>query len=405
MKLNEIEILVFVSLIQGFLFSIVILTQNKFKVKANKYLAYSTFLLSYIGVVELLVAKNLDKTFYFIDYFGDDIPWLLLFYIPMLIYFLKSTKNRYGNSKKLLLLTIPFFIFWILYSIIDLQFDFEMMNWEIVKKYYRLVYEIEFYFSIAFNVSLAALSYFVIKRSTISFDEKKWLKNIWLFNALLLFIWVINTFIPDEIYPFEHKDITYPVWLGVSIYVYWLIFRGLIQLKLSQDKSEIHNLLAISKDKKVHLEDRKTSEKNTKTDVIIQTPTNKNTDLEVPKTSNKNSETKNQHFQNFLQLLDEEKLYRNPELSRDIVADKLNMSAGYLSQLISASVNSNFTSLINDYRIKDIEQMLLNPDFNKYSIVAIGLEAGFQSKSTFYSEFKKKTGYSPNQFKLMQNKS
>ena len=103
--------------------------------------------------------------------------------------------------------------------------------------------------------------------------------------------------------------------------------------------------------------------------------------------------------------MDEEKLYRNPELSRDIVAYKLNMSAGYLSQLISASVNSNFTSLINDYRIKDIEQMLLNPDFNKYSIVAIGLEAGFQSKSTFYSEFKKKTGYSPNQFKLMQNKS
>ena len=65
MKLNVIEILVFVSLIQGFLFSVVILTQNKFKVKANKYLAYSTFLLSYIGVVDLLVAKGLDKQYYF----------------------------------------------------------------------------------------------------------------------------------------------------------------------------------------------------------------------------------------------------------------------------------------------------------------------------------------------------
>ncbi|WP_111709939.1 helix-turn-helix domain-containing protein [Lutibacter citreus] len=379
MKLNVIEILVFVSLIQGFLFSIVLLTQNSFKVKANKYLAYSTFLLSYIGVVELLVAKGYDKKYYFIDYFGDDIPWLLMFYIPMLVYFLKSTKNKYANSKKSLLLTIPFFLFWILYLIIDLQLDFELMNWELVKKYYKLIYEIQFYFAILFNVSLTALSYVVIKKSKISFDEKKWLKNIWIFNASLLLIWVINTFIPDEIYPFEHKDITYPVWLGVSFYVYWLIFRGLIQLKLSQDKSEIHNLLKIKKNEKI--------------------------DLENNKNSTNISETKHIHFQKFLKLINEEKLYRNPELSRDIVAKKLNMSTGYLSQLISASVNSNFSSLINNYRIDDVKQMLSSTEFDKYSIVAIGLEAGFKSKSTFYSEFKKKTGYTPNQFKLKENKS
>tara|TARA_R110001592_G_C13166240_1_gene749446 strand:+ start:43 stop:1182 length:1140 start_codon:yes stop_codon:yes gene_type:complete len=379
MNLNIIEILVFVSLIQGFLFSIVILTQNTFRVKANKYLAYSTFLLSYIGVVELLVAKNLDEKYYFIDYFGDDIPWLLLFYIPMVVYFLKSTKNRFANSKKLILLTIPFFLFWVLYTIIDLQIDFGLIDWEIISNNYRLVYDIEFYFSILFNVALCALSYFIIKSSNISFDEKKWLKNIWLFIASLLLIWVINTFIPDDIYPFEHKDITYPVWLGVSVYVYWLIFRGLIQLKLSQDKSEIHSILSIPKDEK----------SATKIDDNTKHP----------------SETKNTYFQDFLALMDQEKLYRNPELSRDIVAERLDMSTGYLSQLISASANSNFTSLINDYRIDDVKEMLLNPDFDKYSIVAIGLEAGFKSKSTFYSEFKKKTGYTPNQFKLIRNKS
>ncbi|WP_323756524.1 helix-turn-helix transcriptional regulator [Roseivirga sp.] len=379
MNLNVIEILVFVSLIQGFLFSIVILTQNTFKVKANKYLAYSTFLLSYIGVIELLVAKDLDKEYYFIDYFGDDIPWLLLFYIPMVVYFLKSTKNKFANSKKLFLLTIPFFLFWVLYTIIDLQIDFGLIDWEIVNNNYRLVYDIEFYFSILFNVVLCVLSYFIIKRSNISFDERKWLKNIWFFIASLLLIWVINTFIPDDIYPFEHTDITYPVWLGVSIYVYWLIFRGLIQLKLSQDKSEIHSLLSIPENEKV----------------VTQADDN----------SKNPSETKNLYFQNFLALMNKEKLYRNPELSRDIVAEKLNMSTGYLSQLISASTSSNFTSLINDYRIEDIKQMLLNPDFDKYSIVAIGLEAGFKSKSTFYSEFKKSTGYTPNQFKLIENKS
>lgn len=376
MKLNIIEILVFVSLIQGFFFSIVILTQHSFKANANKYLAYSTFLLSYIGVVELLVAKKLDQDYYFIDYFGDDIPWLWLFYIPMFIYFLKSTKNKYATSAKVFLLTIPFFIFWVLVTIIDLQRDFGVMNWEMVSNNYLLFYDIEFYLSIVFNVALTILSYVVIKQSSISGHEKKWLKNIWLFLTVLLFIWVINTIIPDEVYPFPHKDITYPVWLGVSIYVYWLIFRGLIQLKLSQDKSEIHHLL--------------------------EEPREENKEAILKKKASISSESKNSYFQLFLELMEDQKIYRNPDLSRDLVAEKLNMSTGYLSQLISASVNSNFTSLINEYRINDVKQMLLNPDFDKYSIVAIGLEAGFKSKSTFYSEFKKQTGYTPNQFKLMK---
>ena len=334
MKLNILEILVFVSLLQGFLFFVVLQTQNKFKVKANKYLAYSTLILSYIGVVELLAAKGLDEKYYLIDYFGDDIPWLLLFYIPMLIYFLKSAKNWFANSKKLFLLVIPFCLFFLVYLIVDLQLDFGLLNWSIVEENYRAIYQIEFYFSIAFNVTLCTVSYFVIKQSTISFDEKKWLKNIWLFNAALLLIWVINTFIPDDIYPLDHNDITYPVWLGVSIYVYWLIFRGLIQLKLSQDKTEIQSLL------------------NQKENIKSNTT--------VPKNPEGAPLTKHPRYDEFLKLMNIEKLYRNPDLNREVVAEKLNMSTGYLSQLISACTNSNFTSLINEYRIADAKEMLLD---------------------------------------------
>jgi AraC-like DNA-binding protein len=377
MKLNIIEILVVISLMQGFLFSIVILTQKQFKVKANKYLAYGTFLLSYVGVNELLRAKDIHRNYKLIGYIVDDIPWLLLFSIPMIIYFLKSTNHKLGKSRKLALLFIPFLIFFILFFCIVLQFELKWINWDIIKVNYRLIYNIEFYFSILFNVILYTLSYFIINRSYISYGEKKWLQNIWLFSVILLLIWMLDVFIMDEIYPHNNKHITYPVWLGVSVYVYWLIFKGLIQLKLTQDKFEIHNLLKLSLPKK--------------------------TDLLIDKNPKETSEPKNLHFQNFLQLMDEEKLYHNPDLSRDIVAEKLNVSIGYFSQLISASTNSNFTSIINEYRINDVKQMLLNIDFDKYSIVAIGLEAGFKSKSAFYSEFKKTTGYTPNQFKIQKN--
>ena len=79
MELNILEILVVVSLIQGLLFCIVLLTQEKFKVKANNFLAYGTFLLVYIGVAELFLAKNLKETYYWFDVILDEIPWLSIF--------------------------------------------------------------------------------------------------------------------------------------------------------------------------------------------------------------------------------------------------------------------------------------------------------------------------------------
>ncbi len=50
-------------------------------------------------------------------------------------------------------------------------------------------------------------------------------------------------------------------------------------------------------------------------------------------------------------------------------------------------------------RIEDAKQMLNNRMFNNYTIVAIGLEAGFNSKASFYRAFKKFTNKTPNDYK------
>lgn len=107
----------------------------------------------------------------------------------------------------------------------------------------------------------------------------------------------------------------------------------------------------------------------------------------------------NAYYQDLCRLLNTEKIYQDPELSLTAVAEKLNISSTYLSQLVNQCNKKNFSEFINSYRVRDAEYMLMDSDFSNYTILSIGLEAGFNSKSTFYAAFKKYTGVTPTQYR------
>ena len=119
-------------------------------------------------------------------------------------------------------------------------------------------------------------------------------------------------------------------------------------------------------------------------------------------TSTRPSGTEKQYLQKLTVLMEQEKLYRHPQLSRELVAERLSISPGYLSQQINAHSQLNFSTFIIQYRVNDVKQKLVNPDFDNYSLLSIGMEAGFQSKSSFYAAFKKVTGMTPTAYKKQQ---
>ena len=104
------------------------------------------------------------------------------------------------------------------------------------------------------------------------------------------------------------------------------------------------------------------------------------------------------YFKEFCTLLEIDKIYRNPELSLGMVAEKLNISTNYLSQTVNRLSGSNFPDFINTYRVADVKQKLTDPQFLNYTMLSIGLESGFNSKSVFYTAFKKHTGMTPTEF-------
>jgi AraC-like DNA-binding protein len=104
----------------------------------------------------------------------------------------------------------------------------------------------------------------------------------------------------------------------------------------------------------------------------------------------------------FTQLMNDEKLYLENDLSLDNVAKRMNTNRTYLSQVINDQFNSNFSNLINEYRVREAQAILLDPDNKIYTIEAIALKVGFNSKSTFNQVFKKITGLTPSVYMEME---
>ena len=106
-----------------------------------------------------------------------------------------------------------------------------------------------------------------------------------------------------------------------------------------------------------------------------------------------------QKFENLLRVMQTEKLFLNTDLSLFSLANKLSVSAHNLSFIINEFSGENFNQFINRYRVEEAQKMILNSKNNHLSILGIGFEVGFNSKSAFNTTFKKVTSRTPNEFK------
>lgn len=100
-----------------------------------------------------------------------------------------------------------------------------------------------------------------------------------------------------------------------------------------------------------------------------------------------------------LAYMEDEKPYLNNEITIGELADMLGLHSKTLSQVINEQLNVNFFNFINGYRVEEVKAKLRNPDFDHYSILGIAYDAGFSSKSSFNSIFKKFTATTPSNYK------
>lgn len=103
-------------------------------------------------------------------------------------------------------------------------------------------------------------------------------------------------------------------------------------------------------------------------------------------------------------FMEKERPYLDPGITLKDLACKLQIPSRKLSKIINHRFNKNFVGFINDYRIESAKDKLKNPKDEKETILEIMYDVGFNSKSSFYTIFKQKTGHTPSEYKKIYAK-
>ena len=111
-------------------------------------------------------------------------------------------------------------------------------------------------------------------------------------------------------------------------------------------------------------------------------------------------EKSNELFSRIVKLMEEEKLYTNEELSRDMLAGKLCTNYKYVVKAIKDSTGNSMTTFINDYRLGHASRLLRETD---ESIAIVAELSGFSHRS-LTRHFQAKFGITPSEYRRNHRK-
>lgn len=353
-----LETISFLAVLHCFVLSLVILFSKFFRSNHNKYLGYTLLVIAIVGINNWFWDRGTDPTIISIL---DLFLWQFLYPVT-LVYFFQKTSNEI--TRKIVHIQYLYLFFIVLSTcniIISLSTIFNLYDLpQVINNHIDQFYKSVSFLSVIFPIYTIVLSYKYVLYHKDN-PSKKWLRHLWVYFSIIMLFGVgfeFYRFMFSEKLPFTY------LWAFASIFIYWLVYKGFYQFKLSNDRYEIRTIA-----------------KKEKSQIVIGT------------------KTKNAHFKKLMHLIEKEKIHHDPSLSRDNVARQLEISSGYLSQIIKENTSGSFSDFINYHRIKDIKALIKNPKFHNYSLLSIGLECGFNSKTSFYTNFKKETGLTPKEYK------
>ncbi len=102
-----------------------------------------------------------------------------------------------------------------------------------------------------------------------------------------------------------------------------------------------------------------------------------------------------------LQAIRDQKLYKDPNLTLVSLAQHVGETPNAVSRIINTGFGQSFNEFINAYRIEEVKRCMATDDADRLTLLALALDAGFSSKTTFNRVFKEQTGLTPKAYQKM----
>lgn len=102
--------------------------------------------------------------------------------------------------------------------------------------------------------------------------------------------------------------------------------------------------------------------------------------------------------QQLQERFESQRLYENPHLNLQLVAQEMGWQLKETSMIINQGFGKNFNDFVNGFRVDAVKKQLINGEHLQKTLLAIALDSGFNSKSTFNRVFKRLAKQQPNEF-------
>ncbi len=367
--------------LQGFIVC-TLLFRSKVRKLPSRLLAILIFL---IALASLNIYLNTQPWFansYSLQIFHALVPWVMVMPIGPLIYFylrsyIKGDKQLSMNDKRqfypVLIDILPQII--VLLFLISAACGFYKNSGLAVGRFidaYNVYADIPRWTSVSYYI---LLSYKYLNNpatksrieATGDLHSYKWLRQfigIFMCFQVIWLCFLVPYLIPSTRYKLLDAVDWYPVYVPLTILIYVLGIRGYLQLQhiIPQGKKE---------EKPGSLPE----ELITGTVLIL-----------------RNS-------------MEQEKLYLDAALNLAALAKHTGIAPKIISAVLNQHLHKSFNEFINEYRIGEIKERLLQPENKNFTIAGLAYECGFNSLPTFQRAFKAVVGVSPTEFIALRQKT
>jgi len=362
---NKIEFIETIGKIVVFI--MILLSVFLFTVKTKNKLSNRLFAIYLLVIAFDLIGLFTNKTLEYPNIQNLKMTSSLLQLPLFYLYVLSACYSNFKIKKTHIVHFILFLLFLIVFKITTFSSQSLLL--------YEVIGELQF-FSYIITVFIVLKKYktvYLENYSNANYAIYKWIFKITVFACIAHTFVLIRWYLSNSLYQQYILNINILISISVLLITVFFVLKALYQPELFTGIN-------------INLKPLKTSIEEKNKETIIQ-----------------KNELENESLKKLTSFMKKEQPFLDFELTLQKLAFQIDIPERELSILINHHLGKHFFDFINEYRINYAKVLLENPDKKDITVLEILYQVGFNSKSSFYTAFKKMTSQTPTAYRNSVN--